>query len=36
MSISIIFATDVLAIRIILIIIAIGVTVHLAKLKTEN
>lgn len=36
MIISIIFATEILWIRIILIIIAIGVTVHIAKLKTEN
>jgi uncharacterized protein len=36
MAISIIFATEVLVVRIILIIIAIGVTIHLAKLKTEN
>lgn len=36
MVISIIFATDILIIRIILVIIAIGVTVHLSKLKTEG
>jgi uncharacterized membrane protein YbaN (DUF454 family) len=36
MIISIIFATDILWIRIILVIIAIGVTIHLAKLKTED
>ncbi len=36
MIISIIFATDILIIRIILVIIAIGVTVHLSKLKTDD
>lgn len=36
MIFSIICATDILIIRIILVIIAVGVTVHLAKLKTEQ